>query len=248
MKENLTIQDIVNYELAGVKEISANSPINRFPALQESNITEEDDDINILYQTDSVDELPDIQTMAELYNAIKNFDKCYIKKTATNTVLGKGNPDAKLLIIGEAPGADEDKQGVPYAGENSKLLTKMLHSINLDIEKDCFYVNIIPWRPPGNRAPSPSEIADCLPFIKKYIELINPDFILCFGAISFNAINHSNLPINKARGNWVDYQTNDGKNIKMLATYSPSFLIKSPAQKKYAWADLLTLKQELIEK
>ncbi len=240
MKEYLTPIDLVAYRLAGITEISASSPVSRFP--EEKEPTKEEHEIE---QVPSFS-LDHIKSLSDLLNELKSFEGCYIKKTATNTVFNDGNENAKIMIIGDVPGKEEDKQGIPFLGEAGILLDKMLGSIGLSRKDDCYLTNMIPWRPPGNRSPSASEIVMCLPFLKKHIEIINPDFIVFLGVETQKALLDNNLPISKARGNWVDYSIEkNGKKVKTITTYHPSFLIKSPAQKKYAWIDLLNIKEAL---
>ncbi len=243
MKEYLTFQDLVAYELAGITEISANEPINRFPI--QSSVMEE-----VVVPVENI-EIPDnklshINTLSELHSEIINFDDCYLKKTATNTVFGDGNTTAKIMIIGDAPGTEEDKKGTPFVGNAGVLLDKILESIGLSREKNCYLTNLVPWRPPGNRPPSPSEIMTCLPFLKKQIEIIKPEIIICLGVLPLNALVQTNLSITKARGQWFDYKSSEGsQEINIFVTYNPTFLLRSPAQKKSMWNDIITLKKFL---
>ena len=185
------------------------------------------------------------QNLNELRQAVENFDGCALKLTATHTVFGDGNPEAKIVLIGEAPGADEDRVGVPFVGRSGQLLDKMLSYISLDRSK--YYItNILPWRPPGNRTPTGGEIAVCLPFLKRQLELINPDYILLLGGSSANALFDNQDPISKLRGHWLEYPLPSGKTAKALATFHPAYLLRNSGQKSKAWADLLKLHKEAV--
>lgn len=188
-----------------------------------------------------------VQTVDELREIVEHFDGCALKNTAAHTVMGDGNPHAKIVFIGEAPGADEDRIGRAFVGRSGQLLDKMLASIGLD-RTQCYICNILPWRPPGNRSPSDAEIAVCLPFLKKQIEIIAPDYIFILGAVAVNALLGSADSISKLRGRWMEYETEKGKKIKVLAGYHPAYLLRTPAQKARAWADFLRLKKDLDEK
>lgn len=187
-----------------------------------------------------------ITTMEELRQVVENFDGCALKNTAAHTVIGDGNPQAKIMFIGEAPGADEDRIGRAFVGRCWQLLDKMLAAIGLN-RTLCYICNILPWRPPGNRTPSDAEIAVCLPFVKKQIELVNPDYIFALGAVAVNTLLGNSDPISRLRGKWMVYETAAGKQIKMLAGYHPAYLLRTPAQKAKAWSDFLRLKKELTQ-
>ena len=185
-----------------------------------------------------------ITTIDELKKVVENFDGCALKNTAAHTVIGDGNPKARLMFIGEAPGADEDRIGRAFVGRSGQLLDKMLASIGVDRD-GCYICNILPWRPPGNRAPADAEIAVCLPFLKKQIEIVNPDFIFMLGAVAVNSLLGGGESISRLRGKWMEYETEKGKKIKVLAGYHPAYLLRTPAQKSKAWADFLRLKKEM---
>ena len=187
-----------------------------------------------------------ITTMEDLKQAIESFEGCSLKNTASHTVIGDGNPQAKIMFIGEAPGAEEDMIGKAFVGRSGKLLDKMLKTVNLN-RNLCYICNILPWRPPGNRSPADAEIAVCLPFLKKQIELVNPDYIFALGAVAVNSLLGSAETISKLRGKWMEYELETGKKIKVIAGYHPAYLLRTPAQKSKAWADFLRLKKELDE-
>jgi DNA polymerase len=186
------------------------------------------------------------QTLEELKALLMKFDGCSLKNTANSTVFGEGNTNAKVMLIGEAPGADEDRIGRPFVGKCGKLLDKMLSAISVKRE-DCYISNVLPWRPPGNRTPTDEEIAICLPFLRTQIELINPDFILLLGGIALKSVMDCSDSISRTRGKWMEYSTSQGKVIPVLATYHPSYLLRSSSQKSRAWTDLLRLKDKMQE-
>lgn len=203
-----------------------------------------------------------VQTPDELKQAIAEFDGISLKKTATNLVFCDGNPNAKIMLIGEAPGADEDRAGKPFAGVSGQLLDKILACIGLDRTeedplKSVYISNIINWRPPGNRTPAPAEIEVSLPFIERHIQLIKPELIILCGGMAAKALLGSGDSVSRLRKTWHDYtpqNANIADNIKpisAIATYSPDYLLRTPAQKKAVWADMLMLKskyQEILSK
>lgn len=184
------------------------------------------------------------QSLAELAQYAENFEGCQLKATAKKTVFGDGNEQAKVLLVGEAPGADEDREGKPFVGRSGMLLNKMLASVGID-RKDCYITNILMWRPPGNRTPTGAEVAVCLPFLKRKIELINPEVIIALGAPAANALMDIEEPISKIRGKWLEYSLSVSKKIALLPTFHPAYLLRNPAQKAKSWADLLKLRKKL---
>lgn len=186
-------------------------------------------------------------SLDELKKVLESFTGCELKKTAKNTVFGDGNPESKIMLIGEAPGAEEDQQGLPFVGASGKLLDQMMKCIGLDRTK--YYItNIIPWRPPGNRNPTPDEIRLCLPFVEKRIELIKPSIIVMVGGVSAKSLLNTDVGIMRLRGQWQPYQIPSGKHsCEGLAIYHPSYLLRSPGQKRHAWQDILKLKHKLLE-
>jgi len=185
-------------------------------------------------------------TLQELREITANFQGCNLKKTAAHTVFGDGAENARIVLVGEAPGADEDRIGRPFVGRCGKLLDKMLASIGVE-RQNCFITNVLPWRPPGNRPPTDDEIAVCMPFLKRQIELISPDYLLLLGGVAFKSLMETQDTISRARGKWFEYSLESGKTVQVLATYHPSFLLRSSAQKAKAWADLLRLKKKAIK-
>ncbi len=196
------------------------------------------------------------QTLDELRAAMEKFDGLAIKKTATQMVFSDGNPAARVMLIGEAPGADEDRMGKPFVGVSGQLQDKILKAIGLsrteeDPAKAVYISNIINWRPPGNRTPSPAEIDISLPFIERHIALAAPKVIVLCGGVSAKGLLGSGDSISKLRGKFHDYKpmtegiSNNPSPIPAIATYHPAYLLRTPSQKKMVWADMLMLREFL---
>jgi len=185
-------------------------------------------------------------SLDELRELMIHFDGCNLKNTAASTVFGDGNPKTKVMLIGEAPGADEDRIGKPFVGRCGHLLDKMLAAIGLS-RNECYITNVLPWRPPGNRTPTDEEIAVCLPFLKRQIELIGPDILLLLGGIALKSVLDCNDSISRTRGKWLQYSLSQYKELQVLATYHPSYLLRSSNQKAKVWTDFLRLKKKLGE-
>ena len=187
------------------------------------------------------------QSLDELKQIMQQFEGCALKKTAKNMVFADGNPKADVMLIGEAPGADEDQMGLPFVGRSGKLLDKMMAAIGLN--RTNFYIsNIIPWRPPGNRPPTSAETAVCLPFIDRHIALVNPKIIVMVGGTAAKSLLGSNDSITSLRGRFSSYQpVGAPKAIDSYAIYHPSYLLRSPGQKRKSWHDLIVLKHRLQE-
>jgi DNA polymerase len=183
------------------------------------------------------------KSLDELRAILEGFDGCALKATATRLVFADGNPQAKLMFVGEAPGRDEDIEGLPFVGRSGKLLDLMLAAIGLDRSK-VYIANIVPWRPPGNRTPTPQEQQICLPFILRQIELTDPDILVCLGGPSAQALLGTKEGITKTRGRWFNFNTGK-RQIRALATFHPAFLLRSPLQKRFAWRDFLAIKKAL---
>jgi len=183
------------------------------------------------------------QTLEELRGILDKFDGCALKATATRLVFADGNPKARVMFVGEAPGRDEDIEGLPFVGRSGKLLDRMLAAIGLD-RTSVYIANIVPWRPPGNRTPTPQESAICLPFILRQIELADPDILVCLGGPSAQTLLGIKDGITKTRGRWFSF--NAGKReIRAMPTFHPAFLLRSPLQKRFAWRDFLAIKKAL---
>lgn len=189
------------------------------------------------------------KTLDELKAALESFKGMSLKRTATQIVFSDGVPTAKIMLVGEAPGADEDRIGRPFVGLSGQLLDKMLAAIGLSRETNVYISNVINWRPPGNRSPSDAELALSLPFIQRHIEIINPEVVIFVGGVSAKALLQTSQGITRLRGKWTDYKT-DGlaKPVPAMAIFHPAYLLRSPAEKGRAWADLLKLKSFLKEK
>jgi uracil-DNA glycosylase len=185
------------------------------------------------------------QSLEELVEALAAFDGCALKKTATNLVFADGNPAARVMFVGEAPGADEDRAGKPFVGVSGQLLDRMVAWIGLD--RTSFYItNILFWRPPGNRTPTSDEVGACIPFVIRHIELVSPAVLVPVGGPATEALLHRRDGITKLHGRWFDYQSPGlARPIPTFPIFHPAFLLRSPAQKRAAWRDLLTLRQKL---
>jgi DNA polymerase len=185
------------------------------------------------------------QSLAELEAAARSFDGCLLKRTATKTVFADGNPAASVMIVGEAPGADEDRIGRPFVGRAGQLLDRMLAAIGID-RGSAYITNVLFWRPPGNRKPTPEEVATCLPFLWRHIALVHPKAVVMAGGTSVSALLGRNEGITRLRGRWFDLPVPGlAAPMPALATYHPSFLLRAPARKAEAWADLLSLQARL---
>jgi uracil-DNA glycosylase len=182
------------------------------------------------------------RTLDELGAILAAFEGCALKATATQLVFADGNPQARLMLVGEAPGRDEDLEGLPFVGRSGKLLDRMLAAIGLD-RSAVYIANVVPWRPPGNRTPSPQETQVCLPFIQRQIELCDPDVLVCLGGPSAETL-LGQKGITKIRGRWFDYATAT-RTIRAIPTFHPAFLLRSPLQKRFAWRDFLAIKKAL---
>ena len=184
-------------------------------------------------------------TLEELRAALESFDECALKRTAKNLVFSDGNPEGKVMFIGEAPGRDEDLQGKSFVGRSGQLLDRMLAAIGLD--RDSVYIaNVIYWRPPGNRDPSPVEMAQCRPFIKRQIELADPQIIVPIGAVPARELIGTTSGILRLRGQWKSYKVND-RDVPVMPSLHPAYLLRQPAQKKLAWRDMLAIRRKLDE-
>lgn len=181
----------------------------------------------------------------ELRAALAAFDGCPLKQTATNLVFGRGSAAARVVLVGEAPGAEEDRQGLPFVGPSGKLLDRMLASIGLD-EDAVFITNTVFWRPPGNREPTTNESAACLPFLRRAIEIIAPRLLVALGGPAANTLLERAEAVGKLRGRWFDYRSPGlDSTVPATATYHPAYLLRSPGQKRLAWRDMLGIRQRL---
>ena len=176
----------------------------------------------------------------ELRAALLAFDGCNLRLTATQLVFADGNPKSRIMLVGEAPGRDEDIQGLPFVGRSGQLLDRMLAAIGLT-RNEVYIANVVPWRPPGNRRPTPQETAICRPFVERQIELCNPDFLILLGGASASELLDTPEGILKLRGRWREYKTS-ARTIRAMATLHPAYLLRQPLHKRLAWRDFLALK------
>jgi uracil-DNA glycosylase len=183
---------------------------------------------------------PSLEALRQL---LESFDGCALKHTATRLVFADGNPQARVMFVGEAPGRDEDIEGLPFVGRSGKLLDRMIAAIGLDRSK-AYIANVIPWRPPGNRTPTPQETQICLPFIRRQIELVNPDVLVTLGNPSTQTLLSTREGIMKTRGKWLDYDTGT-RTIRAIATFHPAYLLRSPSYKRMSWQDLRAIAKQL---
>ena len=183
------------------------------------------------------------QSLEELRAILEKFDGCALKATATRLVFADGNPKSRVMFVGEAPGRDEDIEGLPFVGRSGKLLDLMLAAIGLD-RTSVYIANIVPWRPPGNRTPTPQESQICLPFILRQIELSDADVLVCLGGPSAQTLLGIKEGITKTRGRWFQFNSGN-REIRAIPTFHPAFLLRSPLQKRFAWRDFLAIKKAL---
>ncbi len=190
------------------------------------------------------------QTLEALQSAMTAFEGCTLKYGATNMVFSDGVPTAPVMVIGEAPGEQEDLQAKPFVGMSGQLLDKILGSIGLYREKNVYITNMVNWRPPQNRAPTPAELAACLPFLYQHIALIQPKIIILAGGVAAKTLLMSNDGIMKLRGRWFDFHLPQPFGplkapISLIVTYHPAFLLRSPSQKNQSWVDMLRVKEKM---
>jgi len=190
------------------------------------------------------------ESLEALKQAIDSFEGCALKRTARNTVFARGDKAARIMLVGEAPGREEDEHGEPFAGQSGRLLDRMFAAIG--VERDQAYLtHMLSWRPPGNRAPTQDEVAQCLPFVERHIALKKPDILILAGELGARALLRSDTAITRLRGRWVDYALRDaageptGELIKALPIFSPRYLLARPGEKRLAWQDMLALSDQL---
>tara|TARA_B100001057_G_C22856885_1_gene953030 strand:- start:731 stop:1426 length:696 start_codon:yes stop_codon:yes gene_type:complete len=183
------------------------------------------------------------KSLQKLRNEISKIKNCKLKENASNLVFSDGNPNSKIMIIGEGPGANEDKEGFPFVGRAGQLLDKMLHAISLN--RDSVYItNVVNFRPPENRKPTEQEVERYLPFLKKHIEIIKPKIILLLGSTAMSAIIQNTEVISKMRGKWFEFEINNLK-INTIVSFHPAYLLRQPDQKKLSWIDLKMIREKL---
>jgi len=184
-------------------------------------------------------------SLEELRTILDRFEGCGLRVTAKRLVFSDGNPAARVMFVGEAPGREEDLEGLPFVGRSGQLLDRMMAAIGLD-RTGAYIANVIPWRPPGNRTPTPQESQICLPFIRRQIELADPDILVCLGGPSAAALLGIREGIRKARGRWHVYHSGT-REIRAIASFHPAYLLRTPLEKRFAWRDFLAIKKALAE-
>ena len=210
---------------------------------------------NLIYENEAVNRYkinsnlafkgPKGKKLQELKNSISKIKNCELKKNSTNIVFSDGNPDAKIMIVGEGPGANEDLEGVPFIGRTGELLDKMLLSINLD--RDNVYIsNVVNYRPPENRNPTEVEIARYRPYLIKHIEIINPRILILLGSTALNTIIGNDKVISSIRGKWIEKKIGSC-STSVIASFHPAFLMRQPDQKKLSWIDLKMIKKKILD-
>jgi DNA polymerase len=186
-------------------------------------------------------------TLAELEAAIRGFEGCALKRTAKNTVFADGTAGAPVMIVGEAPGADEDRLGKPFVGVSGQLMDRMMASIGLTRDGGFYITNILFWRPPGNRTPTTAEQGMCLAFTRRHIELAKPKVLVLAGGVAVKAVLDTTEGITRLRGKWTSFTLGDGTTIPTMPTFHPAYLLRTPASKRQSWQDLLAIDKKLKE-
>ena len=182
-------------------------------------------------------------SLDDLRALLEGFEGCGLRKTAKQLVFAAGNPQARVMFVGEAPGREEDLEGLPFVGRSGQLLDRMMAAIGLD-RSNAYIANVIPWRPPGNRTPTPQETQTCLPFTLRQIELADPDILVCLGGPSAQTLLDIKDGIRKSRGRWHAYHTGT-REIRAIATFHPAYLLRNPIEKRFVWRDFLAIKKAL---
>jgi len=228
--------------ISGSRETASPKPVRTMPATTPVGRAETTPapEAAIVSAREAARTAPSLEVLRAL---LENFDGCALKSTATRLVFADGNPQARIMFVGEAPGREEDIEGLPFVGRSGKLLDRMISAIGLD-RSSAYIANVIPWRPPGNRTPTPQETQICLPFIQRQIELVNPDVLVTLGNPSTQTLLSTREGIMKTRGRWFDYDTGT-RMIRALATFHPAYLLRSPSYKRMAWQDLRAIAKAL---
>jgi DNA polymerase len=182
-------------------------------------------------------------SLDDLRALLEGFEGCGLRKTAKQLVFAAGNPRARVMFVGEAPGREEDLEGLPFVGRSGQLLDRMMAAIGLD-RSNAYIANVIPWRPPGNRTPTPQETQICLPFTLRQIELADPDILVCLGGPSAQTLLDIKDGIRRSRGRWHAYHTGT-REIRAIATFHPAYLLRNPIEKRFVWRDFLAIKKAL---
>ena len=236
------------YEAMGVDEAIGDVPVDRFDAPlviahPAARPERKSSTPNPVQPAGPAARAGDAETLQALQEMVASFEECALKRTAKTLCFARGSEAAKIMLIGEAPGRDEDLQGTPFVGRAGQLLDRMLAAIGLD-ESQVYITNTVYWRPPGNRTPTPQEVAACAPFLARQIELLNPGMLVLLGGGAAKNILGVSEGIMRLRGKWLKYACG-GRDIATLATLHPAYLLRKPEEKRYAWRDLLMVKQAL---
>ncbi len=251
LTQNQIIDFLRQHIEAGCTDVLADAPLNHYietPPPPPTNIAKPappqeqmDTDANV---AEAHQLAADADTLAALQQAMQDFDGCALKASAKNTVFSDGVAGAKIMLVGEAPGQDEDRQGKPFVGVSGQFFDTMLAAIGVSRTENLYISNIVAWRPPGNRNPSPEEIAICKPFIARHIELAKPDILLLAGNIACKTLLQTQIGITRLRGQWQNYDP-EGLNIKAMPLLHPAYVLRRPESKSDVWADLCALKKQL---
>jgi uracil-DNA glycosylase len=247
------------YAECGVDETISDRPTNWFESSKNTQINQQVNEVSspavrqaaptpLSSHKENIESAEKVAAAATSLEALKEailaFDGCSLKNTASNTVFSDGNVNSNIMLIGEAPGAEEDRVGKPFVGQAGQLLDRMFAAINMTRAEDFYITNMLPWRPPGNRKPTDAECETCLPFVKRHIELFKPKMIILIGGTSASSIMNVQTGITKLRGKWGEYQVGD-EMIPMMPIFHPAYLLRQPQFKKQAWHDLLSIKARL---
>ena len=193
-------------------------------------------------------DLSNINTLEQLKGYVDAFELCPLKQFATQSVFSDGNPNAKIMLIGEAPGAEEDRLGKPFVGRSGQLLDKILLAIGLTREENAYISNVTFWRPPENRNPTPEELEVCRPLVMKHIALIKPEILIFVGAVPSKHLLNTKIGITKLRGHWVDFEVPElGRSIPALPVFHPAYLLRNPHAKREAWMDFQAVREKGLE-
>ncbi|WP_208437548.1 uracil-DNA glycosylase [Bartonella taylorii] len=264
---SISYEELLNfYKESGVDAVLTDSPIDRFnqsaslekKSIQTVNISHNQQisptikspnrplpTPNIIQgEPSAIESVKSVNTLDELKSALLAFNGCSLKLTAKNTCFSDGTAGSPLMLIGEAPGREEDIQGIPFVGKAGRLLNKILASIGLT-RNNVYIANTIPWRPPGNRTPTPREVALCRPFIERQIHLAKPRILIALGGVATQFLTGAQNGIIRSRGKWLTYEGEDNIKIPVMPTFHPAYLLRTPSQKKLTWIDFLEVKKRL---
>ncbi len=254
MGQKYTLQETLEWlKDMGISEILQDTPVNHLaplPLVTQNPVKPSEAAkptfVSVSTKTAIPSDISKINSLEELESAIRAFEGSTLKKTAMNMVFADGDPaKADVMLIGEAPGADEDRQGKPFVGLSGQLLNKVFAAIGID-RPNLYITNILPWRPPGNRQPTTAEMAMFLPFVKKHIELVRPKILILVGSTSLKALFDKTDGITRVRGKWMEYRSENLTDpIPTMAIYHPAYLLRSPSRKQDVWHDVLTIKEKL---